>query len=91
MSTEFAVLTNKVNNLSADEANKVIDYMRKIIHDMIDKARSLCGEFEEVSIDKLYSAKKIYIKVVCGNYVDEKKILVSDILRIDNHESNIEF
>ena len=91
MSTEFAVLTNKVNNLSADEANKVINYMKKIIDEMVDKARSLYGEFEEVSIDKLYSAKKIYIKVVCGNYVDEKKILVSDILRIDNHESNIEF
>jgi hypothetical protein len=91
MSTEFFVLTNKVNNLSADDANKVIDYMKKIIDNMVDKARSICGEFEEVSIDKLYSAEKIYIKIVCGNYVDEKKILVSDILRIDNNESNIEF
>jgi hypothetical protein len=89
MSTEFSVLTNKVNNLSADEANKVIDYMKKIIDNMVDKARSLsiCGEFEEVSIDKLYSAKKIYIKVVCGNYVDEKKILVSDILARLNNEN----
>ena len=79
-SAAFAVLTNKLNNLSADEANKVIDYVNNVNNDLIDKARTICGEYEDVNSFIIYSSKITYIKVECGDYVDEKKIVISDIL-----------
>jgi hypothetical protein len=76
----LTVLTNKVNNLTVDQANKVISYVDKTNRELIDKARQSCGETDSVDCTILYSANTIYIKVECGDYRDEKRTAVSDIL-----------
>lgn len=82
-SSAFVVLTNKVNNLSDDDANNVICHVKKIESEMIDEARSICGELENVDSFIIYNSKLTYIKVECGNYIKERWLKIKDILDYD--------
>jgi hypothetical protein len=82
MSTIFTVLTNRVNNLSSDEANKVIAYMKQLRNELIEKAEASDEPIgTSTEIFEGASSEHILINVRRGNFFEEKLIQTSDILK----------